>query len=241
MPGGAIGFMPKACGSMKPGAKGELLGGDGPSMPYVGDSTGVASAVPPLFPASLSKAASPPAFGSTMSGSVGLLSSFLSVLTGPPTALLLNLFTISLVFLTGMRSSGELSGCPHAGHALLLFSADVSAVLAHSSHTSQPHSGIMMQSRKRSLQTGHLSSSGIAAGSEEEEGFMSSASHTGLSIFFWEYARSSISFTMNRPNWVQGEEKFYFCRDDLFGVSVTNSKSNRAHDRPIKEAIANVT
>lgn len=163
-PGGASGLVAaaSACGSTK---FGDPYGGEGvPSIPYVGDSTADAG---PLPTASLLNAASwppPPPPGRTMSGRVGftsdlIISSALILAAAP--VLLLNSFTFSLTFLQGIRSSGELSGSPQAGQALVLFSESVSAVLAHSSHTEHAHMGIMMQSLKRSLHTGHLRSSGI--------------------------------------------------------------------------------
>lgn len=72
----------------------------------------------------------------------------------------LNLFTLSRFPLHGMSSSGEFLGSPHTGQ---VFSSDsIRAFRAHSSHISQAHSGIIMQSLRRSLHTGQIRSDGIS-------------------------------------------------------------------------------
>ncbi len=141
----------------------------------------------------------PPVVGSRMSGNViGCWSSTLTALAGdtarlllslfphvPKPLLFLNLFTLSLYCLQGMSSSGEFPVVPQPGH---LFSSDsMSALRAHSSHTAHAHCGIMMQSRRRSWQTGHFRSSGISTLGARTlarafSALASSSSQTGLSI-----------------------------------------------------------
>jgi hypothetical protein len=63
-------------------------------------------------------------------------------------------FTLSLICLQGMSSSGEFSVSPHDGHAFV--SESMRASRAHSSHIGQAQAGIMIASRSNSLQTGHF-------------------------------------------------------------------------------------
>ncbi len=112
--------------------------------------------------------------------------------------LFLNALTSSLFALQGMRSSGEFPSTPQLGQAAFSLAASVRAFRAHSSQQAHPQLGIMMASRRRSLQIGQRRSSGISTLGIEER-LDSSTSQSGLSILLWRYAFASISFTMYMP------------------------------------------